>query len=159
MTTLDKIKAEIQKVLDVEGDSENAKAQALALLWVLELFDKYAEQEPTDEWQDGYDMAWEEAEVFYEVEEREDAVSRADMWKVVHQCEENNSPSWVWREMLSQLPSVQPKPKTGHWDKSCRCSECKEWSILESEKLSGKYKFCPNCGCRMVKPRESEDKG
>ena len=46
MTTLDKIKAEIQKVLDAEGDSENAKAQAIALNWVLELFDKYAEQEP-----------------------------------------------------------------------------------------------------------------
>ena len=43
---LDKIKAEIQKVLDVEGDSESAKAQALALLWCLELIDKYAEQEP-----------------------------------------------------------------------------------------------------------------
>lgn len=31
--------------------------------------DKYEEQEPTDEWQDGYDRAWEEAEVFYEKEE------------------------------------------------------------------------------------------
>ena len=48
MTTLDKIKAEIQKVLDAEGDSESAKAQALALFWVLELIDKYAEQEPCD---------------------------------------------------------------------------------------------------------------
>lgn len=52
MTTLEKIKAEIQKVLNTERDftSENAKAQALALNWVLELFDKYAEQEPTDTW-------------------------------------------------------------------------------------------------------------
>ena len=49
MTTLEKIRAKIQKVLDTERDftSENAKAQALALNWVLELFDKYAEQEPT----------------------------------------------------------------------------------------------------------------
>lgn len=45
MTTLDKIKAEIQKVLDVEGDSENARAQALALMWVLEIIDKYASEE------------------------------------------------------------------------------------------------------------------
>ena len=45
MTTLDKIKAEIQKVLDVEGDSENARVQALALMWVLELIDKYASEE------------------------------------------------------------------------------------------------------------------
>ena len=153
MTTLDKIKAEIQKVLDVEGDSENAKAQALALLWVLELFDKYAEQEPTDEWQDGYDMAWEEAEVFYEVEEREDAVSRADMWKVVHQCEENNSPSWVWREMLSQLPSVQPKQKTGRWvlggydDHYYICDKC--GCIASEYYQKPQFSFCPNCGARM----------
>lgn len=34
-----------------------------------ETIDKYAEQERTDEWQNGYDRAWEEAEVFYEKEE------------------------------------------------------------------------------------------
>ena len=46
MTTLERVRAEIQKVLDAERDftSENAKAQALALSWVLELIDKYAEQ-------------------------------------------------------------------------------------------------------------------
>lgn len=51
MTTLERVRAEIQKVLDKERDftSESAKAQALALFWVLELFDKYAEQEPTDD--------------------------------------------------------------------------------------------------------------
>ena len=49
MTTLEKIRAEIQKVLDKERDfsTESAKAQALALFWVLEIIDKYAEQEPT----------------------------------------------------------------------------------------------------------------
>ena len=45
MSVLEKIKAEIQKVLDAEGDSESAKAQALALFWVLELLDKYASEE------------------------------------------------------------------------------------------------------------------
>ena len=39
---LEQIKADIQKVLNAEDfASENAKAQALALMWVLELFDKY----------------------------------------------------------------------------------------------------------------------
>ena len=33
------------------------------------LFERSFEQEPTDEWQNGYDRAWEEAEVFYEKEE------------------------------------------------------------------------------------------
>lgn len=48
MTTIEKIKAEIRKMLDRERDftSENAKVQALALFWVLEIIDKYAEQEP-----------------------------------------------------------------------------------------------------------------
>lgn len=43
---LKQIRAEIQKVLDTERDftSENAKAQAIALFWVLELFDKYEKQ-------------------------------------------------------------------------------------------------------------------
>ena len=50
---------------------------------------------------------------------------------------------------LFELPSVTPQRPMGHWDKSCRCSECGEWNILESEKLSGKYKFCPNCGADM----------
>ena len=51
---LEKIKAEIQKVLNKERDftTESAKAQALALNWVLELFDKYAEQEQTGHWVD-----------------------------------------------------------------------------------------------------------
>lgn len=40
---LEQIRAEIQKVLDAERDftSENAKAQAIALSWCLEIIDKY----------------------------------------------------------------------------------------------------------------------
>ena len=47
MTTLEKIKAEIQKVLDKERDfsTESAKAQAMALMWCLEIIDKYASEE------------------------------------------------------------------------------------------------------------------
>lgn len=46
MTILERVRAEIQKVLDKERDftSESAKAQALALMWVLELIDKYEKQ-------------------------------------------------------------------------------------------------------------------
>ena len=60
MTTLEKIRAEIQKVLDTERDftSENAKAQAIALMWVLELFDKYAEQEPSEDMTIAYLMGY-----------------------------------------------------------------------------------------------------
>lgn len=55
------------------------------------------------------------------------------------------------RKELQALLSVQPKAKKGHWNKSCRCSEC-GYGIVETEKLSGKYKFCPNCGAKMVEP-------
>lgn len=104
MTTLEKIRAEITELFKASGVSNSSLCFA-----VLQLFDKYAEQEPsrdikeiaeimkcgadaetkckmisniltakphyfaeqepTDEWQNGYDMAWEEAEVFYEKEE------------------------------------------------------------------------------------------
>lgn len=57
---------------------------------------------------------------------------------------------------IEQLPSVTQK--SGKWDASCTCSVCGQWRILESEKNSGKYKYCPNCGCRMVELQESEDK-
>ena len=55
---------------------------------------------------------------------------------------------------LMELPSIHPQePKTGHWIKiawkAYRCSEC--------ERISEYYTdFCPNCGCRMVEPQESE---
>lgn len=42
---LDKIRGEIQKVINAERDftSENAKAQVIALNWCLEIIDKYRE--------------------------------------------------------------------------------------------------------------------
>ena len=55
-------------------------------------------------------------------------------------------------ERIDKLPSVTQK--SGKWDRSCTCSVCGQWRILESEKNGGKYKYCPNCGARM----ESEDK-
>lgn len=55
-----------------------------------------------------------------------------------------------------ELPSVNAQPKTGHWishHHGCEyeCSEC-------HDKQRAKSNYCPNCGCRMVEPQESEDK-
>lgn len=47
------------------------------------------------------------------------------------------------------------KPKVGHWifdeilDRNYYCSECKSMGV-------DYWDYCPYCGCRMVKPQESE---
>lgn len=69
MTTLEKIRAEIADNHDFYFFAESNRDIALGLEYALEIIDKYAEQEPCEEWQNGYDMGWEEAKVFYEKEE------------------------------------------------------------------------------------------
>lgn len=78
---------------------------------------------------------------------------------------------------IDHLPSVTPKPRTGHWirigDRDfgcgdiviCKCSECSsEKEFIGKFELEGHrlvidmdrvYKFCPYCGAKMA---ESEDK-
>ena len=59
---------------------------------------------------------------------------------------------------LKHLPPVTPQePKTGHWndipkytDIAWQCSECEHFTTL-------KHSYCPNCGCRMIEPQESEN--
>ena len=67
-------------------------------------------------------------------------------------------------EMIKPLhDEVRP---TGHWiddgfyaeghsHKAFHCSKCGHNVLGFKEDLS---KFCPNCGCAMVEPQESEDK-
>lgn len=60
----------------------------------------------------------------------------------------------------------QPERKTGKWEEvknadgashDYRCSVCHRYRFHNGE-MRSKYKYCPNCGCRMVEQRESEDK-
>ena len=80
-------------------------------------------QEPSDEWQNGYDTAWEEAKVFYEVEPCEDAISREAVMGLV--AREHSE----WDDLyidIAKLPSITPS---------------KEWvrNIHDKE-------ICPYCG-------------
>jgi hypothetical protein len=72
---------------------------------------------------------------------------------------------------LEGLPSAQPKPKTGHWIEIAQysdgkhkieCSECGNHIFdrghANSFNVKNKYKYCPNCGAKMVEPQESEEK-
>ena len=65
---------------------------------------------------------------------------------------------------VKNVPPVNPQPKTGHWiecmpggaEEWCyKCSECNFWKYKKSINLS-KFKFCPNCGAKMVDSQESE---
>lgn len=77
------------------------------------------------------------------------------------------------RDKIRALPPVNPQPKTGHWSRKtkvdaydiagvktwgikCQCDRCDFTTIVVED--FGYYKFCPNCGAKMVDPQESEDK-
>ena len=66
---------------------------------------------------------------------------------------------------------VTPQPKTGHWSRKtkvdaydiagvktwgikCQCDRCDFTTIVIED--FGYYKYCPNCGAKMVEPQESE---
>lgn len=63
-----------------------------------------------------------------------------------------------------QSSSVNLQERTGHWIKSnipneeYVCSECggASW-YYDYQANAAKSRYCPNCGCRMVEPQESEE--
>ena len=68
------------------------------------------------------------------------------------------------RDKIKNLPSVTPQPQTGHWidegfyadghsEHAYRCSECDEHYIG----YVGEYRYCPNCGAKMVKQQEESE--
>ena len=78
----------------------------------------------------------------------------------------------VYVKDIKELPSVEPEQKTGHWEYTqddydsnvgnWHCSECKDIVVKCLNRVAEgripKYKYCSNCGARLVKPQEGEDK-
>lgn len=102
-----------------------------------------------------------------EQEPCEDAISRAEAILQIQRhgvgCFDPDefSPEQAERfviNMLNELSSVKPEPKTGHWiqinsQSIYECSECSQ-IVMTSDICA--YEFCHGCGCRMIEPQESE---
>lgn len=66
-------------------------------------------------------------------------------------------------EYIGELPSVNPQePKTGHWigideepHEDWECDNC--GFVIWADENIEKFHYCPNCGCRMFEPQESEE--
>ena len=91
-----------------------------------------------------------------------DAVSRKAVINQIFYSTDNNGDvvlGSALRERIEKLPSVTPIRPKGHWIDGY-CSECGcdvpayivDWKWQKD--MDAKY--CPNCGCRMVEPQESE---
>ena len=91
-----------------------------------------------------------------EAEPCEDAISRQEVLDLMQL-------KMGGRELYKtvyDLPPVNPQTKTGHWIESrCDMYECSECDHVYTDLSGERYgmHYCPNCGCRMVEPQESEE--
>lgn len=54
------------------------------------------------------------------------------------------------------IKSLEQEPKTGHWMKS-NIGGAKVCSVCNAHMGLSSFKFCPNCGAKMVESQESGD--
>lgn len=171
MTTLEKIRDEIEQTAkDYDKFDDYRRVRGL---WIaLDIIDKYAEQEPTDEnlhreREQAYMQGYEDASKRFRQEPCDDVVSRQAVLDESFEVDtrEYGRIEVVGVDAIAALPPVTLQPKTGHWieedvfdgDVAYRCSECNELFWLESgTPKDNEYNFCPKCGKGLVEPQESE---
>jgi hypothetical protein len=102
----------------------------------------------------------------------EDAVSRQAVLDVIDDIDKTTCMNeyHVIVDAIDKLPSVNPQPKTGHWEwvrydsnpniGNWHCSECNRivCGAITAANPVYAYKYCPDCGAKMIEPQESEDK-
>ena len=109
----------------------------------------------------------------YKQEPCDDAISRDAVkdWFCTNYCSEHNQCEHFEQGdcnamiELFAIPSVTQKSgkwqvvSDGYGDSAyiCECSECKD-TVWVYKNADRKWKYCPNCGAKMVEPQESEDK-
>ena len=100
------------------------------------------------------------------------AVNADDVLKILHKygkyifvTDEKRYSSMV--DEIASIKALEQEKKTGHWinakvgklfpSNDFKCSEC--GNILDFDGVNcgrGDANYCPNCGCHMVEPQESE---
>ena len=99
----------------------------------------------------------------YVKESCDDAVSRDAVIEILDNYGCTNKEGLLFKD-IRDLPSVTVR-QTGHWiekdgydgDVYYDCSVCGEsWTTIEGTPWDNEWKFCPNCGCRMVKEEGAE---
>lgn len=98
-----------------------------------------------------YQLEYEQAEYC------EDCISRESMLNAITEIDDNcnmNIYTNEVRDIVNELPSVQPKPRKAFW-KPCsvygKCSNC-EWLHIATDLDA--YKYCPGCGAEMEQTDE-----
>jgi hypothetical protein len=188
MTTLEKIKAEFIARYPKNYANEpelGGRSCVFSLNEILQIIDKYAEQEPCTDAQERYEdlceyfgdakdilksrkdfKAWLERIKWY-IHKAEELYEKYEHKQ--EPCDDVVSRQAVLNEFydvenlydrIKQLPSVRPQEQTGHWIKNAE-----EWDNINppyicSECMNAETrerKFCSECGAKMVKPQESEE--
>ena len=103
----------------------------------------------------------------------EDAISRQAALEKIHWLGLDNDTTIKCDLAIRALSPINTQePNTGHWEYvqydynpklgNWHCSECRcvviECVSKEDEGGIPLYKYCPQCGTKMVEPQESEDK-
>ena len=104
----------------------------------------------------------------------DDCISRQDVLSEIIRFSTEEGSSVECQQLycdVNNMPSVTPQePKTGHWIEVAKysdgkheieCSKCGSHIFdrghANSYIVKEKYKYCPRCGAKMVKPHESEE--
>ena len=167
MTTLEKIRAEIEQIqpYDLPWDKrtpEHIRDMAIAII------DKYAEQEIDIAYigefchKHGLVLMSKEMADKYAEQEPCDAISRQAVLKIIDGWYEQNRDTENIEDLIvliTYMDSVRPQEQTGHWtNKEFRkeeyvlmgkCSVCGRGRVIDG--------LCSYCGCRMFEPQERSD--
>ena len=177
MNTIDKIMAEIEQFVGVSIHD----VEVIAKNDVLQIIDKYAEQEPCR-------VKNELNLELNELKPCDDAISRRAVLDGIEELKQSpwatdkrgNGFEYLITEALDmvadlcvkQEPSVRPQEPTGHWEEIVKehkcyarddtyttteyhCSECGEEPFVNEDGFYELSNYCPNCGANMRK--ESHD--